>query len=305
MSDAFDALRAPVPRIDPDPRFAADLRARLVRAVLQDEGADMTAPQQHSLTPYLAVSDGRRALEWYVEVFGATRRGEPIEMPDGRIGHAELLIGDSVLMLAEEFPDIGHVAPPPDGGGPSIRIEVPDVDASITRAVQLDGTVISAASETGHGYGGTIRDPFGYRWMVSAASAPAGTQQAATRQATTQQPAAQQAMTRHGEAGYFTFEVPDDDAARDFYGAVLGWRFSPGRVERGWNIEGTGLAMAGLHGGQEPGGWRLMYAVDDLPAAIARVRERGGRAGEISRQPYGQTADCVDDQGLPFWLWQA
>lgn len=56
----------------------------------------------HALSPYLAVPDARRAIEFYVEVFGATKRADPIVMDDGRIGHAELAIGDSVLMLAEE-----------------------------------------------------------------------------------------------------------------------------------------------------------------------------------------------------------
>ena len=124
MTDPFDALREPVRPADPDPGFAAELRERLRRAVLN--GGEMTtteAPasaQLHSLTPYLAVSDARRALDFYVEVFGATRRGDPIVMSDGRIGHAELAIGDSVLMLAEEFEEIGHVA----GPGASVRSEV-------------------------------------------------------------------------------------------------------------------------------------------------------------------------------------
>ncbi|HVX43442.1 MAG TPA: VOC family protein [Mycobacteriales bacterium] len=287
MSDPFDSLRARPPRIDPDPGFARRLRARLERAILDEPAGGTTMNESvHSLTPYLAVTDGRAALDWYVEVFGARRRAEPIVMQDGRIGHAEIAIGDSVLMLAEEFPEIGHTAPDVSGGGASLRVEVPDVDVVIGRARDRGGELLRPAGDSGHGYAGTIRDPFGYRWIVSAAApAPEG--------------------PRHGEVGYFTFEVPDDAAARAFYGAVLGWRFSPGRVEHGWNLEGTGLPMAGLHGGQESGGWRPLFAVDDLPAAIEQVRERGGQPGEITREPYGLTADCVDDQGLRFWLWQA
>ncbi|WP_236790242.1 VOC family protein [Amycolatopsis sp. GM8] len=287
MTDPFDALRAPVEPVDPDPRFAAELRERLQRAVLN--GGEMTSTEAsvklRSLTPYLAVSDARRAIEFYVEVFGATRRGDPIVMPDGRIGHAELAIGDAVLMLAEEFEEIGHVASP---GGASVRIEVSDVDGAVERAVARGAELLRPVGDSGYGRGGAIRDPFGQRWLVS---------QAPPRTATGTGP-------RHGEAAYFTFQVPDDEAAKVFYGGVLGWRFSPGSTETAWGVEGNGL-FGGLWGG--PGrqvGWKLMYAVDDLEAALARVRELGGQTGEVEHQPYGLSADCVDNQGIQFWLLQ-
>ena len=90
--------------------------------------------------------------------------------------------------------------------------------------------------------------------------------------------------------------------SKAFYSAVLGWQFSPGTVEGGWGILGNGLE-GGLWGG--PGrqvGWKLMYAVDDLPSALER--RLGGQAGEPESQPYGITAECVDNQGIEFWLWQ-
>ena len=196
MPEPFDALRRPSERVAPDPDFAAELRDNLRRAILN--GADMTtteapaaAAELRSLTPYLAVSDARAALDFYVEVFGATRRGEPILMDDGRIGHAELAIGDAVLMLADEYPEIGHVAP--SEGGASVRVEVPDVDVSVARALELGATLIRAVSDSPYGRGGSFRDPFGQRWLVSqAATAAAGPKPA-----------------RHGEAMYFTFQVPE------------------------------------------------------------------------------------------------
>jgi predicted enzyme related to lactoylglutathione lyase len=105
--------------------------------------------------------------------------------------------------------------------------------------------------------------------------------------------------------GYFTFQVPAAEPAKEFYGAVLGWQFSPGRVEGGWGVEGNGLRGGGLFAG--PGrqvGWKLVYAVDDLAAALTRVREYGGTAGDAARQPYGLIADCVDNQGIEFALWE-
>lgn len=283
MSDPFNALHLPIHPVDPDPDFAERLRARLQEAILEGEATMTTATSQklHSLTPYLAVRDARAALDFYVEVFEATRRGDPILMDDGRIGHAELAIGDSVLMLAEEFPEVGHLAP--DTAHPSFRVEVSDVDATIDRALARGSELLRPIADSGYGRGGTVLDPFGHRWMVTAATAPAG--------------------PSHGELGYHTFQVPNADRAKDFYGAVLGWQFSPGRVENGWQIEGTG-GMAGLWGGQGQVGWKLMYAVSDLELALARVREQGGTTQEVERMPYGLSAECTDNQGIEFWLWQ-
>ncbi|MEU4254207.1 VOC family protein [Amycolatopsis sp. NPDC026612] len=287
MPEPFDALRRPSERVAPDPGFAAELRDNLRRQILN--GAEMTTtsetPTTHaelrSLTPYLAVSDARAALDFYVEVFGAVRRAEPILMDDGRIGHAELAIGDAVLMLAEEYPEIGHVAP--REGGASVRVEVPDPDASVTRALELGATLIRAVSDSPYGRGGSFRDPFGQRWLVSRA--------------------APKPRPKPGEAMYFTFQVPEASPAKAFYGAVLGWQFTPGSTTDSWGFSGPGLE-GGLWAGDRQVGWKLMYAVDDLEAALTRVREQGGRTGEVEHHPYGTTADCADNQGIEFWLWE-
>jgi predicted enzyme related to lactoylglutathione lyase len=291
MTEPFDALALPPTPVDPDPAFARELRDNLRRLILN--GAEMTTTETpadaavRALAPYLVVTDARAALDFYVEVFGARRRSDPIVMDDGRIGHAELAIGDSVLMLAEEFPELGNVVAPE--GGPLIRVEVPDVHESARRAVELGGELLRPVEDRGYGLGGTIKDPYGQRWLVAQAGQT-------TKHATK--------PTRHGEAMYFTFQVPDGERAKAFYGGVVGWQFSPGSVPDAWGFEGPGLE-GGLWGG--PGrqvGWKLMYAVDDLEAALARVRDHGGTAGEVEHHPYGTTADCVDDQGIEFWLWE-
>ncbi|QFU85336.1 VOC family protein [Amycolatopsis sp. YIM 10] len=292
MTDPFDSLRYLGEPVDPDPRFAEELRDQLRRAVLN--GGEMTTTETtteakvRSLTPYLVVTDARRALDFYVEVFGATRRADPIVMEDGRVGHAELAIGDTVLMLAEEFPELGNVVAPE--GGPLIRIEVPDVRASVARAVELGAEAQGEVEDRGHGLTGRIKDPYGQRWLINPAPA---------------RPFENGPEIRHGHALYFTFQVPDDAAAKAFYGSVLGWQFSPGSVPDAWGIEGHGL-QGGLWGGDRQAGWKLMYAVDDLAAAVDRVRAAGGRIVEgPKREPYGLTADCVDNQGIEFWLWEA
>ncbi|WP_410562627.1 VOC family protein [Amycolatopsis sp. cmx-4-61] len=291
MLEPFDALRRPSERVAPDPDFAAELRDDLRRLILN--GADMTTTSEapaataelRSLTPYLVVPDARAALDFYVEAFGAVRRADPIVMDDGRVGHAEVAIGDSVLMLAEEYPELGHVVAPE--GGPLVRIEVPDPRATAQRAVELGAELLRPVEDRGYGLAGTIKDPFGQKWLLAqAASAAAGPKPA-----------------RHGEAMYFTFQVPDDERAKTFYGAVLGWQFTPGSVPDAWGFSGPGL-QGGLWGGDRQPGWKLMYAVDDLDAALARVREQGGRTGEVENHPYGTTADCTDNQGIEFWLWE-
>lgn len=293
MTDPFDALREPIRPVDPEPGFAAELRARLERAVLEPEGARMTTTEPavdvplHSLTPYLGVDDARRALDWYVEVFDARRRGEPYMMDDGRVGHAELALGDSVLMLADEFPEIGVLGPRARGGtSTTLHLQVPDVDATVARALDHGAELERPVADQPYGRTGVIVDPFGHRWMIQAA---------APRKAP---------RPRHGEVGYLTYAVRDAERAKTFYGAVLGWRFTPGRVKNGWQIENT-LPMSGLWGGASEPGIQPLYHVDDLDAALAAVRDHGGQAGEPERQPYGRTAECTDDQGARFWLMQS
>ncbi len=108
---------------------------------------------------------------------------------------------------------------------------------------------------------------------------------------------------RQGDVAYLTFEVGDSSRARAFFGSVLGLRFTPGRVEDGWQIADM-APMSGLSGGHTQTTIVPMYRVDDIEAAVARVRGLGGVATDPSRQPYGLTSDCTDNQGTRFYLGQ-
>jgi uncharacterized glyoxalase superfamily protein PhnB len=118
--------------------------------------------------PYLAVANAREALDWYVTALGATRRGEPVVVPDGRVGHVELELNGSILMLADEFPDIGHVAPKP-GAGSSVTLHVsaPDVDIATNRAVSAGAKLDRPPQDSPHGRNAAIVDPFGHRWLFT------------------------------------------------------------------------------------------------------------------------------------------
>lgn len=105
-----------------------------------------------------------------------------------------------------------------------------------------------------------------------------------------------------GELSYLTYEVTDSAAFKQFYGDVLSWTFEPGRIDDGWAVQNC-HPMAGVAGGAEQSVAIPMWTVPDVDAAVARVREAGGTViDEPSRQPYGMSALCADDQGARFYL---
>ena len=105
-----------------------------------------------------------------------------------------------------------------------------------------------------------------------------------------------------GELVYFTIPVPDTGAAQAFYGGLFGWGFTPGNVPGGYQITGV-TPPGGLHGGGDGSTPRVYFGVDDIEAAVARVRELGGHAGDPQEIASGRTAHCRDDQGTEFGLW--
>jgi PhnB protein len=122
----------------------------------------------HSVTPYLIIRGAAAAIEFYKEAFGATELFR-FPAPDGKIGHAEIKIGDSPIMLADEYPDMGYKGPQTLGGSPvSIMIYVDDVDTVFDRAVAAGAKTREAVSDKFYGDRmGTLEDPFGHRWHVS------------------------------------------------------------------------------------------------------------------------------------------
>jgi PhnB protein len=121
----------------------------------------------HSVTPYLIVDGAADAIDFYARAFGAE---EVLRMPMGdRIGHAEIRIGDSHVMLADEFPDMGHLGPKSRGGPTaSLMIYLPDVDAAFARAIAAGATEARAVQDQFYGdRSGTLTDPFGHQWTLS------------------------------------------------------------------------------------------------------------------------------------------
>lgn len=121
------------------------------------------------VTPYLHVDGADAAIEFYTEVFGATERVRmPGDTPDS-VGHAELELGNSVLMLADEFPDMGALSPKSVGGSPvTLHVYVEDVDATYEKAIQAGARSLYEPTDQFYGdRSGQFEDPFGHLWNVA------------------------------------------------------------------------------------------------------------------------------------------
>jgi predicted enzyme related to lactoylglutathione lyase len=313
MADPFEALRLPPVAVDPDPTFAARLRSRVERALALPEGVtvsnltieDLSTPVPGpavadsggpgvvaaSIVPYLIVDGARRAVAWYVAALGATARGDVITMPDGRIGHAELELRGSVVYLADESPESDVAAPRPGAGATvSLTFAVPDVDGAVERAVAHGAVLERTAADNPYGRNAVIRDPFGHRWILSAVTAAVGA-------------SAGDDALRQGDLAYVSLWVPDIDRATAFFSAVLGWTYAPQAEGHARQVVGRELNH-GLFGGQDRSTLFLCFVVDDIEAAVERVRVAGGRAEAPASEFGGQLALCVDIEGTSFALYQ-
>ena len=282
MPDPFEQLRSVLEISEPAPDFTTRLRARIERALSLPRGVTVsttTLPQARALSPYLAVRDARAAIEWYTEVLGATARSAPVVMPDGRIGHAELSIGSSVLMLADEHADIGHVAPAGGGSPVTLHLSVPDVDSVVATAVARGAELTRAPATAEYGRSATVVDPFGHRWLLMSDAVRAES-------------------LRPGDVAYASLQVRDPRSAAAFFSAVLDWE-----LEADGSIAGSVPHQAIRDSDGEPTLF-LCLSVTDAGEAVGRVRAAGGTAAAPEERPYGIVAECVDDQGMAFAVWQ-
>jgi predicted enzyme related to lactoylglutathione lyase len=312
MADPFSVLRAPVTPADPDPAFAARLRARLERALDLPEG--------------VAVSDTGAIMQPHPAPAAATRRRGASDAADdqapggarvprqGDIGYASLQVPDAGRAAAfyaavfgwEYEPSHNPRARQVPGATPPQGLWGGQPRTTLFCSYVVDDAVAAAARVRAAGgqAGDPVQRPYG---LVADCTDNQGTRFAVHQYPAAGQPGAAAAgpaaAPRDGDLAYITFEVADSRLARDFYGAVLGWRFAPGSIADGWQVEGT-TPMAGLSGGHAEATTVPMWRVADLQATVGRVRAAGGTAAEPRQEPYGLTADCTDDQGTRFYLGQ-
>jgi PhnB protein len=188
MTDPFETLRSPYRPLAPRDEFARRLRARVVTALgthdipllptvtLSERTNAMPAASTQTtstatatvVTPYLTVADAAAALEWYTHAFGAVEQFRVVG-DDGRLGHAEFLIGEARFMLSDEYPEMGVRSPASLGGTPvALHVSVTEVDSFFDRAVAAGATSLLPPADQPHGARhGTLLDPYGHRWMLS------------------------------------------------------------------------------------------------------------------------------------------
>ncbi len=121
------------------------------------------------LSPYLAVDGATEAMRFYCDVLGFAPRGDVMTMPDGRVGHAELELGGSLLMISDEYPEVGNLGPATIGGSPvMLSIYVEDVDDVFARAVSAGAQPVREPEDQFYGDRmSAIVDPWGHRWSIA------------------------------------------------------------------------------------------------------------------------------------------
>ena len=309
MPDPFEALRAPITPVDPDPGFAARLRARMVRALTIPGGVDMSridvdrvdvdrvdeprppaGPRwsggtRHGDLGYISyqLPDVERGVAFYSAVLGW--RFDPPEGP----GHPGRLVGDSLPMT--------NLWPADARPGLLLCWRIDDMAEAVERVRAAGGTAEPVQEEPFGLLVMCVDDqgmPFGMWEPTAASKAEVADVDPATRPLN---------GTQAGDVSYMTIEVVDSARTRAFYGAVLGWSFHPGRVGDGWGVDGP-MPMHGLSGGHAEATAVPQFRVDDIRAAVDRVRAAGGTATDPQQFDYGWSAECADDQGVRFYLGQ-
>ncbi len=284
MTDPLHVLRTPLTPVDPDPAFATHLRARLERALALPQGVAMsetitTVPAdepayRHDDVGYawLSVPDVERAVAFYGAVLGW--RVAPGSDPQGRY-------------VLDRAPHLGlHEGEA--GSTLNCCYAVEDVQRAAEQ-VRAAGGRVGEPQSAPYGLVADCVDDQGTVFALYQPPTGVGTQPAAA------------AGAGEGDLVYVTYEVVNSARARAFYGQLLGWAFTAGGVEDGWQVVG---GSGGLEGGHRQTTTLPMWRVSDLPAAVQRVRAAGGTATDPVTRPYGAESECTDDQGTRFYLGQ-
>jgi predicted enzyme related to lactoylglutathione lyase len=297
-TDPLDALRAPIIPVAPDPAFAARLHNRLVRVLLAP------STKEHPMSTDLA---------------GRPRNG----VRHGDVSYITLGLPDLARGRAFYGAVLGwRFSPGSSEHGAQVDDIVPMMglwDGELSPGGQIHGAIlgfrvddITAAVAAVRSHGGTVSDPHREPYAMAAEGHDDQGLAFYLHEMPPAAGAAAPADTEfhngdvEGDVSYLTMVVPDLEAARSFYGGVLGWAFNIGRAG-GAQVSGVapqiGITTQPEAGPATPG-VILCYRVDDIAAAGERVRHAGGQAREVAQRPYGLESLCADDQGTPFYLHQ-
>jgi PhnB protein len=298
----------------PRPSFRARLKADLLGGAKMTTIAEPLTAVRQTATPRLRVKNAPAAIDFYKKAFGA--RELMRFTGHGRIAHAELAIGNSVFILAEEAPEYGFPGPEALGGSPvAMQLYVDDADGWVDRAVAAGARLVMPVSDQFYGdRSGSVRDPFGYAWGIATRKQELSVEEMQQRMAAMEAEREPKQAARFIPRGFRTVTpylvVPDVPSAVDFVVRVFG-------AEETHRSEGSGGTHAEVRigdsmlmiGGSAQGSvdrppmpTAMHVYVEDTDAAYRRALEAGASSiSEPADQPYGERGAGVKDGSGNVW----
>ena len=305
----------------PQETFKAELQQQLIRRnSMSSPTSQLETNPVRSVSLYMCVADASAAIDFYREAFGAKELMRLTE-PDGKIGHAELQIGNTVVMISDEYPDYGTVSPQTIGGS-SVRLhlDVTDVDTFAERAIKAGATLVRPIQDQFYGdRSGQIADPFGYTWIVATHQKDVPVEE---MQKEVEKWARERAAEKSDEAGgikepklrrenrhavtpYITVHKPAEliDFVTQSFGAIEHFRAtgSAGGMHAEVSI-GDSIVMIGGAEHIEPMPTAIHLYVPDVDQAYERALQAGAKSlMPVADQPYGERSGGVEDSQGNRW----
>ncbi|HKV37388.1 MAG TPA: VOC family protein [Pyrinomonadaceae bacterium] len=298
----------------PSEAFKAELQQQLIRRDVMSSPAPQPEPNSvRSLSLYICVAGASAAIDFYREAFGAKELSRLSE-PDGKIGHAEIQIGNTVIMISDEYPDYGALSPQTIGGSSvKIHLDVNDVDAFAARAIKAGATLTRPIEDQFYGdRSGQIADPFGYTWIVSThlKDVPTEDMQKEFDKFTEEQAAKNsyegsvkedkmRRENRRAVTPYLTVRRPGEliDFVTEAFGGIEHFRAtgSAGGMHAEVSI-GDSVVMIGGAEHIEPMPTAIHLYVPDVDEAYERALQAGAKSlMPVADQPYGERSGGVED----------
>lgn len=290
----------------PRETFKAELQQQLIRSnVMSSPAPQPVIDPVRSMSLYICVANANAAIEFYKEAFGAKELWRLVE-PGGKIGHAEIQIGNTSLMLSDEYPDYNTLSPETIGGSSvKIHLDVSDVDAFAEHAIKAGATLVRPIADQFYGdRSGQLADPFGYTWIVSThiKDVPVDEMQKELDKWAQQESTKQAEPNRenfHAVTPYFTVHKPAElvDFVTAAFGAVEHFRTtgSAGGMHAEVSI-GDSLVMIGGAEHIEPMPTAIHLYVPDVDQAYERALAAGATSlMPVADQPYGERSGGVED----------
>ena len=295
----------------PRDEFKKHLKDTLVRSNDMSSPVMKPEPALPSLRVYLCFNNAAAAIEYYKEAFGAEELMRLAE-PGGKIGHAEIKIGEAVIMMSDEYPEYGALSPQTIGGSPmKLHLSVPDVDSFVAKAVRLGANLVRPVEDQFYGdRSGHIKDPFGYTWVIAThqKDVPVDelqkqfdefTEKGETKETPASSKPGFKREGFHSITPYLTVEQPAEllEFTRKAFLATEVFRTtgSAGGMHAETKI-GDSMLMIGGGVGLEQRPTAIHLYVPDVDEAYRRSIEAGATSlFEVADMPYGERAGAVQD----------